>query len=545
MPDESGAPAANLRLRFRVNLQRPIGVSADNRAKYSHVRAVNKPSSRRIPRLRTPVWSSSPKWRGGGRQRPCTSFVGELRNEEPPMAKSHEADGSKRPGTPGPSLPDKLEDFKDECTLAPGEKEFVIRVCKVLRRHPTRNNVRQFVRWTEEQADRPEWARCTTRKLKDSLYESLNCSAKHIPPWPMVAWIIKGTMSLDPGRDDVEQELATEYKRLTGVHPPGYTTRSLIGEPPLTAGDAPDTATEMSLLRKEVSTRNAELAEARHRLARLSTTAAELDAARDEISRLRTTITEQRDSLRRDREGWRRRTTSVALAGTRSANHVAVTAAWLDAHGIMHDDFDYCVRLLNVRRHPEARVPRILSAPRQHGYRAVTRWITVHLRAFVLSRYGDDIEAAFIDDSTGQLSALVQHGTLPSAAAVKPLLAPHQLLNRFVPRLLEEAEAECRRRADERSGLGETTVLDAIPAQSTNDEHGRQLVTPSPARAAALVLSPAMPPPDELSARRDEKRMNGETVFLQISALTQQDMTDPNAAERVIAHLRALEGHTA
>ncbi|GLY46610.1 hypothetical protein [Lentzea sp. NBRC 102530] len=390
------------------------------------------------------------------------------------MAK-HAGDGTKRPGTPGPRLPQELGDFKEECPLGTDEKEFVIEVCRILREHPTRNSVIRFVTWLQEQDDQPAWARRRFNTVKNALYESLNCTAKHLPSWSMVAWIVRGTVEHD--REAVEERLGTEYVRLTGEHP------------------APDTEGMILLLRREIVRLNAELADR----------AAVVESQRVQLVATQTRIAQLSEAGQQERR-WRALSTELALAGTRSANHMAVTAAWLDAHGIMHADFNSCVRLLNVEQRPGAPVPRILAAPAQPSYRAVTRWITVHLRAFILSRYDQGLEAGGIDDPTGQLNALVQHGTLPSAEAVAPLLHAHQFLERFVRRLLEEAEAEDR--------LGAT-----VPEQ---------------ARASGqVVLTP--------SVRHNENVLNGETVFLQIFTLPHRDMTDPDAANRVIAELRALE----
>ncbi|WP_394617881.1 hypothetical protein JNUCC0626_01930 [Lentzea sp. JNUCC 0626] len=393
------------------------------------------------------------------------------------MAK-HVGDETKRPGTPGRRLPQKLEDFKEECPLGTDEKEFVIEVCRILHQHPIRHSVIQFVTWLQEQPDLPRWASRRPNTVRNALYESLNCSAKHLPSWSMVAWIIRG--SVEHGREAVEQRFATKYARLTGAHP------------------APDAESTILPLRKEIARLTAELAD---RAAVVESQRVQLVAAQTRIAQL--TEAARQEQRRRDL------TSSLAFASTRSANHVAVMAAWLDAHHIVHADFDSCVRLLNVQELPEAPEPRILAAPPQPSYRAVTRWITVHLRAFILSRYDQGLAAGGIDDHNGELDALVRHGTLPSAAAVAPLLHAHQFLERFVPRLLEEAGAEDRAR------LGTTVPEQAHPS-------GQVALTPS-----------------------TRNLLNSETVFLQIFRLSHRGMTDLDAADRVIAQLRALESRTA
>lgn len=466
-------------------------------------------------------------------------------------------DEGKVGGTAGLSLPRCLEDFSEKCRLSEDEKKFVLSVGGILRSHHTRSNLRRFQKWTEEQPNRPDWARDSPSKLKNRLYGCLGKSATQIPDWPIVAWLI--ATSIQPGqeRDDLEQVMASLHKQLTGKHPAGYVARSLLDEEPLTVATAPDIWTKAGLLSKQVDEQQVELIDARQQLADLSAAVAALENSKinsypsNELAALHTriavldkTIKKQHEDMQSLQERSRGRATKLEIVGARSANYLAVTAAWIDAYGLMNEDFSECVSLLNVNKIPEARVPRILVAPPQPTFRAVTRWVTVHLRAFLLSRYGHDIEAADIDDSTGQLTALINYGVLPSPAAVQPVLRAHELLRRFIPRLLDEAAAECRDRAQERSRFADTDVLDVVPSTPSRPQPNAQAdISTGTQRPRGAAARPTEH--DEVAAARARRIANAETVFIKVSELAQEDMTHPNAVDTVITRLRALELQTA
>ena len=352
--------------------------------------------------------------------------------------------------------------------------------------------------------------------------------------------------------------MACRYREITGIHPEGYIARPMPGEAPLTSKAAPDIRTKARLLALDVEARDDLLAQARQQQCDLqreidALTAPPADGARlsHENRQLRFNVAELTNTLETIklamhelRTGSGARILELERTGTRAANYVAVVTAWMDAYGLMHNEFIEGVRLLNVNKYAEARVPRVLAAPLVPKYRAVTRWVTVHLRAFLLSRYGHDLEAANVDDSTGQLAALIDHGLLPSEDAVRPLLNAHQFLNHFIPRMLAEALDECRNRASERAGMADTTVMDVITAATLSDDRSAahrvsgQLSDPARASDGAQV--------HDLNEARELKWANTETVVFQLSDLTHNKMTGTdNAAELVISRLRALEARPA
>ncbi|USX56395.1 hypothetical protein [Lentzea sp. HUAS12] len=480
-------------------------------------------------------------------------------------SKRGECDSEK---TRGLSLPRNLSDFSDNCKLGADEKYFIISIGNILRTHPEATNVRQFQRWTERQDNRPAWARVEHSKLKNRLYGCLGGSATRLPDWEIIEWVIESCRPPTPETHKIEQHLATRYKKLTGKHPAGYIRKPLIGERPLTPDTAPDDRTAVRLLQRELDRVTQQLGDVEHQLravalhAESSDTELGLAEAGDQVHMLQKTLGTLQESLSGLRERTTTRILAVEEASSRSANFVAILAAWLDAHDVLHDDLITHLRLLNLDVDPAADMPLILTAPRTFPQRKVTRWVTVHLRAFLLARYKDGIEP-FIDDSTGQLAALIRDCTLPSIEAVAPLLDAHEVLRGFIPRVLEEAHAECRERRSERDQNSETTVMhivsdpepivivtdtgtgtDLRPAVNATSADGSAIATNMSWRPDENITP--HPVPDELAAKRVRDqlhKLDAETVVIRLASATSD--AAHIAADQVIQELRALETGTA
>jgi hypothetical protein len=481
-------------------------------------------------------------------------------------------------------LPRCLEDFNDKCTLTDEEKAFVLTVGDIMRERA--DNLRRFQKWIEERGLEPDWAAGSSAStLKNRLYSRLGSSAK-LPEWEIVEWIIATCLPEGVDRDDTEQELATRYKELTGRHPAGYITRPLIGERPLTLEDVSDDRTKARLLDRMVRDKDALLARLQRELNHVNRELTfleeeraaqavlavpdrlgsgtwpwqpdpEIVQLRDKTARLEAMV----ESLQQVQENLRHRSKDRILAtehaSTKAANHLAVLAAWLDALGIVQADFTECVTLLNVDDIPEARVPRILDAPLRPNHRAVTRWVTVHLRAFLLTRYGRDIDT-HLDDSTGQLAALIETCALPSMKAIKPLLNAHEVLRRFIPRLLSEAEAECLDHAEQRSGAADTTVMEAVTTSSLAETDIEFAGDPAVALTGTTRWRDERRVPEDGEIARDEVAVARERRERQAERREQEmptlvfktpwmveDMTTPAGVEELITRLRALDERSA
>ncbi|MEU3642958.1 hypothetical protein AB0E59_06185 [Lentzea sp. NPDC034063] len=456
-------------------------------------------------------------------------------------------DEPKNPNVPGRQLPHCVEDFGPRSTLSDAEKEFVVDVVKILCSHSERGTMRKFILWAEKHPDRPDWVRNSPTSLKNTLYSALGCSSKKLLPWPAFEWILASSLEGSDDREEVEFSLAHRYLKLTGRYPEGYVNpdRPLPGYESMTVDDAPDIRTKARLLALELERKNQFIDETTELVRSLRGQVDSLSAGRErqalqhKTAEIETAVSTLQLAMHELRARSSRRIFDLERAGTRSANYVAVLSAWMDTYNLTHDEFTTDVRKLNVHRYPDAQVPRILTAPPQPKYRAVTRWVSVYLRAFLLARYGPDLEAAHIDDSTGQLSALIEHGLLPSQAAVQPLLDAHGFLNRFVPRMLSEALAECSGRAAERASMAETAVMDALPATDTGGRRAPVVLgRGSPTTALARIHDFA-----EAQVRRNA---NAQTVVLRLSDLTHEGITSTDdPADDVIARLRDLEARSA
>lgn len=454
-------------------------------------------------------------------------------------------DEPKPSNVPGRRLPHRIEDFGPKSTLNEAEKQYVVDVVNILCGHGERGTMRKFINWAETHPDRPDWVRNSPSSLKNMLYSALGCSSKKLPLWPAVELIIASSLEGEADREEIEFSLACRYVELTGVYPEGYVTRTLPGYESLTVDNAPDVRTKARLLAVELERKNQFIDETTELMHSLQTQLDSLSAGDErqalqrKAAEVEAAISTIKLAMHELRTRSSKRIFDLERAGTRSANYVAVLTAWMDTYNLMHDEFTTDVRKLNVHKFPEARVPRILAAPPQPKYRAVTRWVSVYLRAFLLARYGHDLEATHIDDSTGQLSALIEHGLLPSQTAVQPLLDAHGFLNRFIPRMLSEALAECSGRAAERASQAETAIMDAIPATKSREREATHASHRSQRAAASAQVH-------DFAEAQERRNANAQTVVLRLSDLTHDGIiSTDNPADDVIARLRDLEARSA
>lgn len=176
----------------------------------------------------------------------------------------------------------------------------------------------------------------------------------------------------------------------------------------------------------------------------------------------------------------------------------------------------------------------------------------MYLRAFLLSRYGQDIDRS-LDDSTGQLTALINHCALPSATAQQPVLDVHEVLRGFVPQLLAEAEAECKDLAAERARAAATTVIEAVSnaAASTtlvigHDEVERPAIALTGRPSCVPDVQPVAPV-DELFVVRQRHLLDADTVIIARPVLDEPavlTVPDPKI-EQMVSMLRELDARTA